>query len=243
MNIKKHTVTKFLKTFQTDRYGLMRPITLMNEFQSLADIHAEKLGLGRTFCIEKNLAWVVTHYLVDIIKMPNENQELFLSTWPCDFGGLKATRDFEIRTSDDELLVRATSQWILIDMQSRRPLKLVDVLPVLPESLPRAYDKTFDKFEDFDADKVLTFKCRYDDVDVNQHINNAVYAVWATESVGFDFRNVHKLKRIDLNFKKEISYDVPSVDVGLKIDGNTTHHKISSNGGANASVVCEWEAN
>lgn len=234
---------KILKTYQTDRYGFIRPLMLMNELQAVADRHAELLNCGRTYCIEHGIAWVVTHYLVDIIELPREAEELTFITWPSAHDVLKATRDFEIRGKDGRLMVRATSQWILIDIEKRRPVKLLEHLPeweIIPE---RTYDRTFERFPDFETTKSHTFRCRYDDVDVNQHINNAVYAVWATESVGFDFRNKHQLRGIELNFKKEISPNMPQVQVDVVIEGDTSRHKIITNGIENANVICRWGPN
>ncbi len=154
---------------------------------------------------------------------------------------LKAVRDFEVRGNDGRLMVRATSQWIMIDLETRRPLRLSEHLRRWGEYHARAWDREFGKFPDFDPQKSHEFKCRFDDIDVNQHINNAVYAVWRTESVGFDFRNTHKLRGLELNFKKEIAPDVARVIVDVAIDGNTSHHKIRTDSGDNANVVCCWE--
>lgn len=230
-----------LQAYQCDRYGNMRPLILMNELQGMGDKHAEKLGVGYEYCQSHGMAWVVTHYLVDIIEMPTEREELQIMTWPSCQDKLRATRDFEIRGADDRLLVRATSQWVLIDMARRRPLRLDENLPRWLINECRAWDRTFDKFPDFAAQKTHTFKCRFDDIDVNQHINNAVYAVWATESVGYAFRNQHQLKRIELNFKKEISPDTPEIQIDVAIDGNVSHHKIRTGDTEHASVVCFWE--
>jgi medium-chain acyl-[acyl-carrier-protein] hydrolase len=218
----------------------MRPMMLMNELQSVADDHAEQLGFGRTFCLANDIAWVVTHYLIDIIEIPTEGEELTFSTWPSEHAALKASRDFEVRGADGRLMVRATSQWILIDLATRRPLRLSDRLPNFESFPQRAYDKSFDKFADFELQKSHEFKCRYDDVDVNQHINNAVYAVWATESVGFDFRNSHKLCGIELNFKKEIAANVPGVIVDTLIDDNVSYHRIRTSDTDHANIVCYW---
>ena len=230
-----------LQAYQCDRYGNMRPLILMNELQGMGDKHAEQLGVGYAYCQAHGIAWVVTHYLVDIIEMPTEREELTFVTWPSCQDTLRATRDFEIRGADGRLMVRATSQWVLIDMARRRPVRLDENLPKWVINECRAWDRSFEKFTDFVPEKSHMMKCRFDDIDVNQHINNAVYAVWATESVGYEYRNTHTLRGIELNFKKEISPDTPSITVDVAIDGLVSHHKIVTPDGVDhAAVVCHW---
>lgn len=229
-----------MQSYQGDRYGNLRPLILMNELQGMGDTHAEILGVGLTFLQEHNFAWVVTHYLVDILETPHVGEELAFSTWPSVADNLRTTRDFEIRAADGRLLVRATSQWALLDMNTRRPLRLTENLPIFPYSDARAWDRTFEKFPDFDAQKTHTFKCRFDDIDVNQHINNAVYAVWATESVGYHYRDTHTLRSIELNFKREISPDTPEVQIDVAIDGLVSRHRIRTGDNVHAYVVCTW---
>lgn len=230
-----------LQAYQCDRYGNMRPLILMNELQGMGDRHAEMLGVGYEYCQAHGIAWVVTHYLVDIIEMPTEREELEIRTWPSCQDALRATRDFEIRGADGRLLVRATSQWVLIDMARRRPLRLDENLPTWTTNECRAWNRTFDKFPDFTPTKTHVMKCRFDDIDVNQHINNAVYAVWATESVGYAFRNQHKLTGIELNYKKEIAPDTPQIEVDVAIDGTTSYHKIRTGDTEHAIVICHWQ--
>lgn len=242
MSDSKLTVERELLAYQCDRYGNMRPGILMNELQGMGDSHAEMLGCGRTFIHENNIAWVVTHYLVDIVEMPHNGEMLTYSSWPAVQDNLRATRDFEIRGSNGRLLVRATSQWILIDLERRRPLRLNEWIKMAwPTDVVRAYDRKFEKFPDFIADKTHVLKCHFDDIDENQHINNAVYAVWATESVGYEYRNTHELRGIELNYKHEINPTTPQVYIDVKIDGLTSQHRIRTDETPeNAQVICHW---
>lgn len=237
----KLTVKRELLAYQCDRYGNMRPGILMNELQGMGDSHAEMLGVGRSFLHENKIAWVVTHYLVDIIEMPHNGEVLEYSSWPAVQDNLRATRDFEIRGNDGRLLVRATSQWILIDLANRRPLRLNEWIKSEWPNGTRAYERKFEKFPDFDSEKTHILKCRFDDIDENQHINNAVYAVWATESVGYDYRNTHELCGLELNYKHEIDPNTPQVYIDVKIDGLTSCHRIrTDSSNENAQVICHW---
>ena len=243
MEIKKHIEHIIIQAYQCDRYGYLRPIMLMNFLQGAAESHAEELGAGRTYCTARGFAWVVTHNMIDIIESPRSKQEIILTTWPSYHDGLRAYRDFEIRDSDGKLLVRATSQWVLINLETRRLLRLSDSLENWGSIDERAWGIDFNKAPKFDTDKTHTFKCRFDDVDVNQHINNAVYAVWATESVGFEFRNTHNLTGIEIYFEHEISADTPDVQVQVKLEPSVSYHKITTGDMQHATVVCHWKTN
>ena len=251
--MQKHIETKTLKTYQMDRHGLLRPIMLFNELQAMADTQAERLGRGRTYCFENNCAWVVTHYLVEIDQMPRENQEIELSTWPSGCDKLRAIRDFRIRdAATGEEMVRATSQWVMIDLDARRPMRIDEAMAEWCVIEERALNREFEKFPDFVPDVNLKVTPRFDDVDVNQHINNAVYAIWATEALGFEFRDQHKLRGISINFKKEIPAGAPEVVIESTLSGAVSRHMIKSglsrrSGVAaktddteHANVICEW---
>ena len=243
MEIKKHVEHIVVQAYQCDRYGFLRPIMLMNFLQGAAETHAEELGAGRTYCTSHDMAWVVTHSMVDIIELPRSKDEIVITTWPSKHDGLRAYRDFEIRATDGRLLVRATSQWVLINLETRRLLRLNESLENWGSLDERAWDREFNKAPKFDTEKTHNFKCRYDDIDVNQHINNAVYAVWATESVGFEFRNTHELTGIEIYFEHEINPTTPEIEVQVKLEPSVSYHKIMTNDGEHAVVVCHWKAN
>ena len=241
MEIKKHIEHIEVQAYQCDRYGFLRPIMLMNFLQGAAEAHAQELGAGRAFCSERGFAWVVTHNMVDIIELPHSKDEITLTTWPSYHDGLRAYRDFEIRGSDGRLMVRATSQWVLINLATRRLLRLTDSLENWGSIDERAWHREFDKAPKFEPEKTHVMKCRFDDIDVNQHINNAVYAVWATESVGFEFRNTHKLSGIEIYFEHEISANTPEVQIQVKLEPSVSYHKIMTGETKHATVVCHWQ--
>lgn len=243
MSLEKLVNKKFLKTYQMDRHGMLRPIMLMNELQAIADVHAELLNVGRTAALENNIAWVVTHYLIEIVEMPTDSEEIELSTWPSGRDGLRAIRDFQIKGADGRIMVNATSQWILIDVKTRRPVRLDAYWSYCDFIRQRAVAREFEKFPDFVADATAPVVPRFDDIDVNQHINNAVYAVWATEALGFEFRNGNKLRTLDINFKKEIKADeISGITIESKLGGTKSRHMIKTGDIEHANVVCGWGA-
>jgi acyl-ACP thioesterase len=180
--------------------------------------------------------------LIEIDEMPTEGQELEFSTWPSGRDALRAFRDFRIRdAATGAELVRATSQWVMIDLAARKPMRLDAIMAGWDTIKERALDREFDKFPDFVADTNMIVFPRYDDVDVNQHINNAVYAIWATEALGFDFRDAHKLRGLAINFKKEIKAGTKDIVLESALSGAVSRHMIKSDDVERANIICEWE--
>ncbi|MDR1027753.1 MAG: hypothetical protein LBL46_05045 [Rickettsiales bacterium] len=244
----KFQMKKRIATAEIARDGRMRPVSMMQELQAVADIHATLLGAGRAFCLSNNMTWVVTHYNIEILQMPDDKEELQFITWPLPHEALRAVRDFEVRGADGRPLIRASSQWIMIDLTTRRPVKLTEKLPEWNSLTERALDAPFDKMPDeLGAQSgARDFDIRYDDIDVNQHVNNAVYVLWATESLGYDFLMSHKLRGLRINFKKEIPAGAARVSVAFSIapapsGGVATRHTIRTDSATHAVVECEWE--
>ena len=91
------------------------------------------------------------------------------------------------------------------------------------------------------VDNELTFSVRYDDIDVNTHVNNSNYIIWAFETLDIDFRSNKKLKTLDMMYKKEIKYGSRVISQ-VEIDGNITNHLLK-NADTNEEiclVMAEW---
>jgi medium-chain acyl-[acyl-carrier-protein] hydrolase len=241
MPIEKYIVSKFIDTPSFAKNGRMRPVILMNELQSIADNHASFLGAGREFCLKNNMTWVVTNYIIDICEMPSSQEVLEFVSWPSGHEALRATRDFLIRDLAGNLKIRASSQWILIDMNTRKPIKLSTFLSGWECEQSRALNMPFEKITTNISGQTAEFGIRYDDFDVNQHVNNGVYLLWALESLGYDFLDSHKLRGIKINFRKEIPFGTASkVSVDFAIDGKITRHLIKTSE-INAVIELNWD--
>jgi len=238
---EKYIVKKRLTTAQVGADARLRPVSLLEEMQVMADQHAEILGAGRSF-LRKNagIAWVVMQYVIEIAEMPTDLEQLELATWPSHHDALRAHREFMIRGESGKVYVRASSQWILIDLKTKRPLRLAEHLPDWQCVDERMVDTSFPKIPEFTPEKTTEFAVRYNDIDMNEHINNTIYGLWATESLGYEFLATHKLRGMRIAFKKEIPAATAKVFVDAAIDGGTTRHLIRIGDTAHSAVECDW---
>ena len=244
MELKKYAKEYNIRSYECDRNNNLRILTLMNIFQDMADTNATQLGLGLDYCLSKGLAWVGSNYALDITRLPRMHEVIKIETWPAVEKLLGAIRDFEVFGEDGESIIRASSQWVLINFAKKRPVALRENLPqytVLPE---RALDTDFPKIGEIGRiDEQFKFRVRFDDIDMNRHVNNAVYVLWATESVESEFRLSHNPKKIDVAFKKE-GYMGEKIMVLTQYDGLKTTHSIQTYDKDErelARVTIEWE--
>ena len=241
--LKKLKKDYLIRSYECDKNGELRLITLMNIFQYIADNHIADMGLGLDFCREQGLAWVGTNYHIHIDRLPKFHEKITVQTWPSAEKKLGKIRDFIVADSCGENIITASSQWILIDFHKKRPLVSREGVPayqVIPE---RALQTDFPKIADVSrVDCRMEFNVRFDDIDFNKHVNNAVYPLWAAEAVGADFRTAHTPEEIEVTFEKECRLG-EKVIVETERNGQISLHRICSlnDGRELARVKIAWK--
>ncbi len=192
-----------IKTYQCNEFGKMKLRHLFDCFQELASDHADRLGLGYEECLKKNCAWVCAKYHVLINKLPKFKDKIIIQTWPSKFVGPTGIREFLIKDENDNVLIKAVSQWVIIDLARFRPLIAQNVFDCASLAEGDEVGLSLDKITPMTENNYMKKESlRYDDVDVNHHINNAVY-IALLEDVLFDkFGKDVKVKEISVDFKK-----------------------------------------
>ncbi|MDR1693936.1 MAG: hypothetical protein LBR70_01915 [Lactobacillaceae bacterium] len=204
MNNLTHSKEYIIRTYEVDKNGDLRIITLFNIFQDMADEHAEKLGVGLTFCLKTGFAWVGSRYHIKINRLPKIHEKIKIKTWPSEQQKFGAVRDFAVVDKDENEIISASSLWVLINIERRRPVPLSENLPYFSIHKVRSLQTEFPKIpEIINAEKSVDFRVRYDDIDINNHVNNAVYPLWASEGVDIGFHADHSIAELEIEFKKE----------------------------------------
>ncbi len=222
----------------------LKPFSLLNFFQDIASDNAEKLGFGYSAIYPKNLMWVLLKYRIEFKEYPQDIQCLTLKTEPRGYNRLFAYRNFEL-ADKDKVFARASSMWSLVDFKTMSLANIEDSVSSLymAKMEPQKDDLSFAKIPSISkCDIEKEFEVRYNDIDVNGHANNGTYIVWALEPLPFEFRTKHKLKVIDMSFKKEVRLGEKLISKVQFLDCNKTVHSL-----VNADtqddlclVACSW---
>ena len=222
----QYTLTKEydMKWYEVDCQAILKPSALLNHLQDIATKSADRFGIGMEFLAPKNYAWYLIKYHMEFNNYPQNIESFVLKTESRGSTRLFAIRDFEMWSNDQKtLLGRMSSQWAMIDLEDKSFVKLSEIKKI-PPLQKREDDVIFSKVSVSDEyDKEKEFEIRYDDIDINQHVNNSNYIIWAFEVLSAEFRKTHKPKTIDMVYKKDISYG-NKVLSKLKTDGEKTFH-------------------
>ena len=227
---KTYTETVKVRYSELDCTMTLKPSSLFHFLQDLASDNAEALGFGYSFIIKKNLAWFLLKYRMEFVDYPENLFDLTIKTEPRGYNKLFAFRNFEIKHSDS-LIARVSSAWGLIDLETKSMANVQNILEGNPNISPfkkEENDLDYQKIKKLDrVDFKKEFSVRYDELDVNGHVNNANYIAFALEPLDFEFRKNHKLKTLDMLFKKELKYGQNIVSE-VQIEDNKTIHIVKN---------------
>lgn len=169
--------------------------------------HANHLNIGWTEANKQHNAWVLVRMQMQIDEWPLWNQAIRVVTWPRGVDKLFAYRDFRIEDMKGRILVHVTSTWLVLDIESRRPVRPELVKDALTYILPdRALsnDATKLNFPHINDSNLLgEIKVSYPDIDLNGHTNNIRYTEWILRHLPEKLLKENPIKHFAINYLAE----------------------------------------
>ena len=191
-------------SYAVDAFGLLAAPALSGWLQEAAGRHAEALGVGMEALFARGLTWVLARQAVEIDAPVHMGERAEVRTWPTGTDRLTALRDFEVRVGG-ELRIRAVTQWIVIDLGTRKPVRPGSVLPgELLAELPHVVPVPSARLPSPAPPAVSRpFSTRYRDIDRNLHVTNASYVEWACEAIPEETWRSRRLRAFEAHFVAE----------------------------------------
>lgn len=219
-----------IKTYQCSEFGTFKLKTLFDYLQELASDHADKIGVGYEECLKKNCAWVCAKYHLVINSFPKLKDKISIETWPSKFVGPTGIREFVVKNDNGDILIRAVSQWVLIDIKRLRPVITQNVFDCSKIEPGEELGITLDKILPMSNEdvQVVEHSLCYDDVDVNHHINNAVYVALIEDSLMRKIKDEYIVNEVSVDFKKSAVLSDEKVLVKSKFGEDGADFTVSS---------------
>ncbi len=193
-------------SYDVDAFGVIAVPALTGFLMEAAGLHANRLGVGLEALMAKGLTWVLARQRLEIPIPIRLGDVLEVETWPTGVDRLAALRDLVVRRADGVEVARASTQWLVLDGASRRPVRPDAVLDErFPrERIPSLMEQGAGRLPGLSSwDFQKRFHVRYQDIDVNLHANNGSYVAWALEAIPLDVWQSSRLTSIEVHYLAE----------------------------------------
>jgi len=196
-----------IKSFECGPDSKLRIHNLLLLFQEVAYLSAENLGFGYSNLKSKNMAWVLSNLKIKVLKSPQWTDSVSIETWPSGFNRLHGFRDYSIKDAQGERLINATSEWLAIDVESRRPININDLEIELPDYGERSLDEKLRRLDPKRlgvGKKLFEVVVPYSSIDENGHVNNAEYIKWSLDGMRKSGINMKDITSLQISFISEL---------------------------------------
>lgn len=203
-----YTVSYKVRSYEVDYLQEATIASICDYFQEAAGRHAKELNVDITDLHKKGFTWILYKMQVKVHRFPYRWETVRVTTWPSTGEGIRAYRDYQLHSENDECLAEGLSQWMILDVKRRRPVKIPDKL--LSEQYKTGrhvlelHKTNLEKLEGVNAE--LIAKVGLNDLDMNRHVNNVKYVDWLTGYRNSDKLNDKKCRELIVQFADEAKY-------------------------------------
>lgn len=245
---KKYHLSYSFADSDLDTTGRVSVAKLCDILQRGATAAAVELGVGMADLLKEGHSWMLSSMSLCFDNWPTPSAEVNLTTWASGIRGkLVCTRDYLLTGPDGESFIRATSDWIYVDVINRKISRLTPKLMTLaPEGVDRVDVEPAPKEQpavDGGEPLTSTILVRRADCDVNRHVNNVHYIEWLFEPFNEELF-ARRLLRLDISYRSEAKMgdEIESV-VELAESGRVTLHSLKrkTDGAVLVTAICHWE--
>lgn len=217
---KIYSFTRKILADDVDMFRNMRHSVFLRWLQEASIAHTEALGAGRDKTLDKGALWVVARISVEIRRMPCYDETVTFRTWAGKTRHVLFPRYYEILDAEGNTAVRASAVWLLMDAKTRKMafpdkygVKVPDTVTGTELALPAGIQPQ-------DAPVVYRHTARFQDVDINGHMNNSRYIDIVEDALGFRFMHDYELKAFEIGYEEEIRAGKRVALGGAYGDGN-----------------------
>ncbi len=214
---------------------------LLRLLQEAASVASDDVGYGLKDIPHNGVHWVLTGWRLELKSRPYWRTDLRVETWPRTMEGFASDRSFLVYAGE-ELIARADSRWILVSVETGRPVRVTDAVRT-------AYRPHFDDQTVFDGEPIphngvtppgapVAFEtvAGRRDIDTNYHVNNLHYLDYAIEALP---EEIYKSlpTTVEIAFRRQILLGTPirclyartadgkhQVEIQSESGGKVTHH-------------------
>lgn len=196
-----------VRTYEVDKHKIMLLPALVKLMHETAMQNVLKLNLSVWDLEPHGISWVLIRKHLEVDRYPRLGENIEVVTYPAGFDRFLTHRDYRVFDHSGQEIARASSTWLLLNMETRKIARLPDFilafghkmpdrqvcLPAPPTALP----------EPGRLENILTTEVHWHELDWNGHLNNMYYVQWMMEAAGTDQLEQSEVFELDIIYKQE----------------------------------------
>jgi acyl-ACP thioesterase len=245
MSTIKHKEDFNVRSYELSTAGKATLPVIANYFQEAAGKNARDLNFDIEDLHSEGVTWVLYRMHIKMESFPGRWEHVTVNTWPSSGDGIRAFRDYQLVDESGNVLGKGISQWMVLDMNNRRPVRIPKEILEMGLEVPD-HQLPVDKapFPEMDEpDLVTKIDVGRHHLDMNKHVNNVIYIEWMTGFMGEKVQPESICTELKLQYHKECSLG-QTVEVRLKtLDNKRYLHLIvdAATGNKLAEGVSIWK--
>lgn len=202
--MEKYREQLSIKSYYTNLYGKASIASLFNILIEAAWAHAQVMDWGYDNLKSNNLFWVLSRMYFQFEKYPVWQDKVTLYTWSAGTDGIYAYREYILENEQGEIILRASSAWLILDLETHKIFRLSDFRATFPRHIDSKACRNPKRIKpDVHSDHLIFSPVLFSELDINQHFNSVKYVERVLDDFGIDFLNIHELSELEVNYLKE----------------------------------------
>ena len=202
--MEKYQEKLSIKSYQTNQHGKASIESIFNILIEAAWAHAQVMDWGYDSLKSNNLFWVLSRMYFQVNKYPSWQDHITLSTWSAGTDGMYAYREYIVENEHGEILLRASSAWLILDMESHKIFRLSDYRATFPKLTDLKACRNPKRIKpDVHSEELNFYPVLFSELDINQHFNSVKYVERVLDDYGIEFLNKFEPAELEVNYLKE----------------------------------------
>ncbi len=198
--VKEFTIS----SYDLNPKGQARLTSIANLFQEMAYQHANQLGFGFNDLKEKKTFWVLSRMKIRVNRFPVWDDRIRVETWHRGMERIFGMRDFRIDDVSGNTLGVASTAWLILDSETRRPVRVTEEVLHRSKREVAVFTDPLDKIVlPEDMQEVTQRRVLFSDLDIMGHVNNVKYMEWCIDAAMANEESGREVHELEINYTQE----------------------------------------
>lgn len=197
-------------------------LTIYNLIRMVLQTSENDSKSSEEYMKENQLVWILYSWHLKFNRDIKLGEKINIQTWASGFKKIKSSREFLV-TIGGEDVVYCSAEFLILNYKTRKTV-------IVPQKVVEGYDLKDKKLlenkrvEQNQTNKISTTTVKQEDMDENNHVNNAIYIKWIEDIIYKEYGK--KINEIKIIYSKEINTLI-NIDFNLSMDNS--YYELKSN--------------